>query len=135
VFAGAAQVTFGSAPGVPNWGRLLQNASDRMDDDDMRFFDTLFVVDPCRAWYGGASSGQPKTQDWQVCVTLWSAWIPAPPGVEVRAHNALVLTESLPDAVKYCRDGGFGCHRRRGRKRGGGLRLLQAAHRRVLIPL
>jgi hypothetical protein len=48
------QVAFGSAPGVPNWGRLLQRASDGMADDDERFFDTLFAVDPARGWYRGA---------------------------------------------------------------------------------
>lgn len=49
------KVAFGSAPGVPNWGSLLQRASDAMSNDDERFFDTLFVVDPARAWYRGAS--------------------------------------------------------------------------------
>jgi hypothetical protein len=48
------QVAFGSAPGVPNWGRLLQRASDGMANDDERFFDTLFAVDPARGWYQGA---------------------------------------------------------------------------------
>lgn len=48
-----AQVVFGSAPGVPNWGSLLQRASDGMEDDEQRHFDTLFVVDSYRAWYGG----------------------------------------------------------------------------------
>ena len=47
-------MVFGSAPGVPNWGSLLQRASDGMADDEQRHFDSLFVVDPCRAWYGGA---------------------------------------------------------------------------------
>lgn len=51
-------VAFGSAPGVPNWGSLLQRASDAMSNDDERSFDTLFVVDPTRSWYrGGEEEG------------------------------------------------------------------------------
>ena len=38
---------------MPNWGALLQRASDGMADDDQRHFDTLFVVDPARTWYHG----------------------------------------------------------------------------------
>ena len=52
----ADQVVFGSAPGVPNWGALLQRASNGMADDDQRHFDTLFVVDPARTWYHGVFS-------------------------------------------------------------------------------
>ena len=53
------QVVFGSAPGVPNWGSLLQRASDGMEDDEQRHFDTLFVVDSYRAWYGGEPFAPP----------------------------------------------------------------------------
>lgn len=58
-------VAFGSAPGTPNWGGLLsrvyaaaeEDAGDSTEPIDAAQFDVLYVVDPCRAWYGGGDDG------------------------------------------------------------------------------
>lgn len=60
-------VAFGSAPGTPNWGGLLSRvyaaaAEDQAPCEEGAFvagaqFDVLYVVDPCRAWYGGGDDG------------------------------------------------------------------------------
>ncbi|CAD7697524.1 unnamed protein product [Ostreobium quekettii] len=53
-------VAFGSAPGVPNWGGLLKRVQSKIaaSEEDLRSvtFDTLFVVDPKRSWYGASES-------------------------------------------------------------------------------
>lgn len=46
-------VSFGSAPGLPNWGGLLKKVYNSMTQPALRHFDTLYVVDPTRSWYYG----------------------------------------------------------------------------------
>lgn len=55
-------VSFGSAPGVPNWGGLLGRLykSSRSRPEDVGF-DVLYVVDPARSWYdGGDDAGRER---------------------------------------------------------------------------
>lgn len=49
-------VSFGSAPGTPNWGGLLKKARAAAVDPREQDFDVLYVVDPHRSWYRGALS-------------------------------------------------------------------------------
>ena len=50
-------VAFGSAPGVPNWGRLLDRVAESMRTAaDRTPFDVYFVVDPGRQWFGGGTA-------------------------------------------------------------------------------
>lgn len=46
-------VSFGSAPGTPNWGGLLKKARAAAVDPREQGFDVLYVVDPHRSWYRG----------------------------------------------------------------------------------
>lgn len=66
--ARALVVAFGSAPGTPNWGGLLsrvyaaaakegEQGSSNSQLVPAAQFDVLYVVDPCRAWYGGGGDG------------------------------------------------------------------------------
>ncbi|CAG9466477.1 unnamed protein product [Pedinophyceae sp. YPF-701] len=52
-------VAFGSAPGEPNWGGLLKRVRAGMEasSSPVADFDTLFVVDSQRSWYGGLDGG------------------------------------------------------------------------------
>uniref|UniRef100_A0A061RCG5 Leucine rich repeat protein n=1 Tax=Tetraselmis sp. GSL018 TaxID=582737 RepID=A0A061RCG5_9CHLO len=50
-------VAFGSAPGVPNWAGLLRRVAREAEQAVAGKFDVLYVVDPCRSWYGGGDSG------------------------------------------------------------------------------
>lgn len=95
-------VAFGSAPGVPNWAGALKRVAAR---DDVAPFDTLFVVDPTRAWYhggllrgAGTSHGEGSTS-W---LGRWAAWEPRVPAGMCESSCLIV------------------CHRHpRGRRRGG----------------
>ncbi|BDA46872.1 probable leucine-rich repeat-containing protein 7 at N-terminal half [Coccomyxa sp. Obi] len=46
-------VAFGSAPGVPNWGGLLERIRRAMQEPAHKCFDILYVVDAGRSWYSG----------------------------------------------------------------------------------
>ena len=46
-------VSFGSAPGTPNWGGLLKKVRAAAEAPQEENFDVLYVVDPARSWYGG----------------------------------------------------------------------------------
>jgi len=46
-------VSFGSAPGVPNWGGLLKRVRAAATAPIEAAWDVLYVVDPHRSWYGG----------------------------------------------------------------------------------
>ena len=46
-------VSFGSAPGTPNWGGLLRKVRAAAETPQEQEFDVLYVVDPCRSWYEG----------------------------------------------------------------------------------
>ncbi|KAK9818883.1 hypothetical protein WJX74_007529 [Apatococcus lobatus] len=46
-------VTFASAPGTPNWGKLLSRVRRSADQPAHNCFDILYVVDGARAWYEG----------------------------------------------------------------------------------
>ena len=46
-------VSFGSAPGTPNWGGLLKKVRGAAATPQEQNFDVLYVVDPHRSWYGG----------------------------------------------------------------------------------
>jgi hypothetical protein len=46
-------VSFGSAPGTPNWGGLLRKVREAAETPAEQDFDVLYVVDPHRSWYGG----------------------------------------------------------------------------------
>lgn len=50
-------VAFGSAPGTPNWGGILKQVSAEAGRTMAGRFDTLYVVDACRSWYGGGDAG------------------------------------------------------------------------------
>lgn len=51
-------VAFGSAPGVPNWGGLLNRVRLAAESTQEKIFDVLYVVDPYRSWYGGGTSDE-----------------------------------------------------------------------------
>ena len=55
----ALVVSFGSAPGVPNWGGLLPRIRTASAHPAHQAFDILYVVDPERAWYNGARPSRP----------------------------------------------------------------------------
>ena len=46
-------VSFGSAPGTPNWGGVLGRVRAAAKTPAEADFDVLYVVDPHRAWYRG----------------------------------------------------------------------------------
>jgi hypothetical protein len=48
-------VSFGSAPGVPNWGGLLPRVRKEAQEPAHECFDVMYVVDAERSWYSGAS--------------------------------------------------------------------------------
>lgn len=48
-------VAFASAPGVPNWGGLLERIRRAMQEPAHKCFDILYVVDAGRSWYNGAN--------------------------------------------------------------------------------
>ncbi|KAL4428234.1 hypothetical protein ABPG75_002323 [Micractinium tetrahymenae] len=50
-------VSFGSAPGTPNWGGLLKKVRAAAVSPQEANFDVLYVVDPARSWYGGGDEG------------------------------------------------------------------------------
>lgn len=53
-------VTFGSAPGVPNWGGLLRRTRSAMVAENIKpAFDILYVVDGRRSWYTENKKGEP----------------------------------------------------------------------------
>lgn len=52
-------VSFGSAPGTPNWGGLLRKVRAAAVDPEEQNFDVLYVVDPHRSWYRGACTWLP----------------------------------------------------------------------------
>ncbi|KAI8465784.1 MAG: hypothetical protein J3K34DRAFT_78350 [Monoraphidium minutum] len=50
-------VAFGSAPGLPNWGGALRQVEAAMEKEgNGGTFDTLFVCDPRRDWYGAGDA-------------------------------------------------------------------------------
>ncbi len=49
-------VSFGSAPGVPNWGGLLPRVRKAAQEPAHHCFDVLYVVDAARSWYSGELS-------------------------------------------------------------------------------
>jgi hypothetical protein len=51
--AGVLVVSFGSAPGVPNWAGLLRRVRQAAEGEEEADFDVLYVVDPARSWYAG----------------------------------------------------------------------------------
>ena len=46
-------VSFGSAPGVPNWGGLLKKLRKRVGESEGKSYDVLYVCDVERSWYAG----------------------------------------------------------------------------------
>ncbi len=46
-------VSFGSAPGVPNWGGLLKKLRKKVGENDGKSYDVLYVCDVERSWYAG----------------------------------------------------------------------------------
>ena len=50
-------VSFGSAPGTPNWGGLIGKLYKESKEEKDRCFDVLYIVDPSRSWYQGGSDG------------------------------------------------------------------------------
>jgi Leucine-rich repeat (LRR) protein len=46
-------VSFGSAPGTPNWGGLVGKLYKEAKEERDRAFDVLYIVDPSRSWYQG----------------------------------------------------------------------------------
>ena len=46
-------ISFGSAPGIPNWAGLLKRIKSSASVPIEADFDVLYVVDPAREWYGG----------------------------------------------------------------------------------
>jgi len=51
-------VAFGSAPGTPNWAGVLKQVAGEAKRATAGRFDTLYVVDACRSWYGGGDGGE-----------------------------------------------------------------------------
>ena len=56
-------VVFGSAPGVPNWGKLLDRVAESMRAEDGVPFDSYFVADPLREWYRGGADARAQYPD------------------------------------------------------------------------
>lgn len=109
-------VSFGSAPGVPNWGGLLGRLykSSRSRPEDVGF-DVLYVVDPARSWYdGGDDAGRERhasrleqyTRRYEHVVML---------GDSMGATAALLFSRLATSVLAFCPQVGFG----RGRGRGG----------------
>ena len=55
-------VSFGSAPGTPNWGGLLKKVRAAAEAPQEENFDVLYVVDPARSWYGGERASKRREQ-------------------------------------------------------------------------
>lgn len=51
--ARALVVSFGSAPGTPNWGGVLSKVRAAAGSAAEADFDVVYIVDPHRAWYCG----------------------------------------------------------------------------------
>lgn len=49
-------VSFASAPGVPNWGGLVERIRKEAKEPVHKCYDVLYVVDAGRSWYDGAQS-------------------------------------------------------------------------------
>ena len=47
-------VSFGSAPGTPNWGGVLSRVGKTAETPEQADFDVVYIVDPFRSWYQGA---------------------------------------------------------------------------------
>jgi hypothetical protein len=60
-------VSFGSAPGIPNWGGLISKLYGSAQTAEQNAFDVLYVVDPGRSWYSG---GDPAGTCVFVCVCV-----------------------------------------------------------------
>ena len=56
-------VSFGSAPGVPNWGGLLPRVRKAAQEPAHECFDVLYVVDATRSWYSGEASCRPTISE------------------------------------------------------------------------
>jgi Leucine-rich repeat (LRR) protein len=56
-------VSFGSAPGVPNWGGLLKRVRAAATAPIEAAWDVLYVVDPHRSWYGGGDGDENNSDD------------------------------------------------------------------------
>lgn len=69
----ALVVSFGSAPGVPNWGGLLPRVRAASAHPAHQAFDILYVVDPERAWYNGARPSHTRVAPRSYC-TVQTPW-------------------------------------------------------------
>ncbi|KAK9918296.1 hypothetical protein WJX75_002936 [Coccomyxa subellipsoidea] len=49
-------VSFASAPGVPNWGGLVERIRKEAKEPVQKCYDVLYVVDAGRSWYDGGDS-------------------------------------------------------------------------------
>lgn len=56
-------VSFGSAPGVPNWGGLLKKVRATATTPIEAAWDILYVVDPHRSWYGGGDDDYEEEEE------------------------------------------------------------------------
>eukprot|EP00898_Chlorokybus_atmophyticus_P002308 jgi/Chlat1/3078/Chrsp21S03388 len=100
--ARALVVAFGSAPGVPNWGGIL-NCIRKQSSSDA--FDVLYVVDPSRTWYTDANESYERlgeyyadrlkavTSNYQRVLLL---------GDSMGASAALLFSELATSVIAFC---------------------------------
>ena len=81
-------VAFASAPGVPNWGGLLERIRRAMQEPAHKCFDILYVVDAGRSWYSGAD----HLHSWQHMFTLFH---PMRDVTDDLVHNSMHLASHV----------------------------------------
>lgn len=92
-------VAFGSAPGEPNWAGLLGRVA--REKKSKAVFDTLYVVDPGRQWFGGCDymfdhyfeTLQGITKQYDKCVMI---------GESMGASAALMFADLATSVLAFC---------------------------------
>lgn len=94
-------VAFGSAPGEPNWAGLLGRVGKDAGADTRNIFDTLYVVDPRREWFGGCGDGfqyyydtlKAVAERYDACVMI---------GESMGASAALMFSSLATTVLAFC---------------------------------
>jgi len=101
----ALVVAFGSAPGEPNWGRLLARLRADPTTPAASSFDVLHVVDGGRSWYDGGGDGAAR---WRAALAAAAAPYGAAVvllGDSMGATAALQMADAVPPgatALAFC---------------------------------
>ncbi|GMH43494.1 hypothetical protein BSKO_11416 [Bryopsis sp. KO-2023] len=94
-------VAFGSAPGETNWSGLLGRVQKGKNPEDEVAFDTLYVVDPAREWFGGGDESfnnyraaiESTAKSYDTCVMI---------GESMGASAALMLAQYATSVLAFC---------------------------------